>query len=225
MGDAHPLLLLDASGFLFRAYHALPPLTNPAGVPVGAVYGYCNMLLRLLKNYPGAPLLVVFDAGRKNFRHDIYPAYKANRPEPPEDLIPQFALVRAATQAFGLPQVELAGYEADDLLASYAAAAVQAGQSVTIVSSDKDLMQLIRPQVGLLDPLKNTPIGAAEVLAKFGVPPEQVVEVQALAGDSSDNVPGVPGIGIKTAAELIQRFGSIENLLANLDQISQPKRR
>jgi DNA polymerase-1 len=210
---------------LFRAYHALPPLTNPAGVPVGAVYGFCNMLLRLLKNYPGAPLLVVFDAGRKTFRQDIYPAYKANRPEPPEDLIPQFALVRAATQAFGLPQVELAGFEADDLLASYAAAAVQAGQSVTIVSSDKDLMQLIRPQVGLLDPLKNIPIGADEVLAKFGVPPEQVVEVQALAGDSSDNVPGVPGIGIKTAAELIQRFGSVENLLANLDQISQPKRR
>ena len=224
-GESPPLILLDASGFLFRAYHALPPLTNPAGVPVGAVYGYCNMLLRLLKNYPGAPLLVVFDAGRKTFRQDIYPAYKANRPEPPEDLIPQFALVRAATQAFGLPQVELAGFEADDLLASYAAAAVQAGQSVTIVSSDKDLMQLIRPQVGLLDPLKNIPIGADEVLAKFGVPPEQVVEVQALAGDSSDNVPGVPGIGVKTAAELIQRFGSVENLLANLDQISQPKRR
>ncbi len=224
-GARPPLLLLDASGFLFRAYHALPPLTNPAGVPVGAVYGFCNMLLRLLKNYPGAPLLVVFDAGRKNFRHDLYPAYKANRPEAPEDLIPQFALVRAATQAFGLPQVELVGFEADDLLASYAAAAVQAGQSVTIVSSDKDLMQLIRPQVGLLDPLKNIPIGADEVLAKFGVPPEQVMEVQALTGDSSDNVPGVPGIGVKTAAELIQRFGSVENLLANLDQISQPKRR
>jgi DNA polymerase-1 len=219
------LLLLDASGFLFRAYHALPPLTNPAGVPVGAVYGYCSMLLRLQQNHPGVPLLVVFDAGRTTFRQSIYPAYKANRPDPPADLVPQFALIRDATTAFGLPQVELAGVEADDLLASYAAAAERGGQGVTIVSSDKDLMQLVRPNVQLLDPIKNLPLAEAEVLVKFGVTPDKVVEVQALAGDSSDNVPGVPGIGIKTAAELINRFGSVDNLLANLDQITQPKRR
>jgi len=225
------LYLIDGSGFLFRAYHALPPLTRTAdGLPVNAVSGYCNMLWKLLEemNGPDAPthLAVVFDAGRKTFRNEIYSAYKANRPEPPEDLIPQFPLVREATRAFSVSCVEAPGYEADDLIAAYARQATDAGAHVTIVSSDKDLMQLVADgRVRLYDAMKNKPIGVAEVLEKFGVSPAKVPEVQALAGDSTDNVPGVPGIGIKTAAELIRTYGDLETLLLRANEIKQPKRR
>jgi DNA polymerase I len=224
------LYLIDGSGYLFRAYHALPPLTRQSdGLPTGAVSGYCNMLWKLLEDMKNgdAPthLAVIFDAGKHTFRNDIYPAYKANRPPPPEDLVPQFPLVRDATRAFGVACVELAGFEADDLIASYARLAHQAGARVTIVSSDKDLMQLVEDGVQLFDGMKNKRIGPAEVMEKFGVPPAKVVEVQALAGDATDNVPGVPGIGIKTAAELLNSFGDLETLLRRAGEIKQPKRR
>jgi DNA polymerase-1 len=203
------LYLVDGSGYLFRAYHALPPLTRKSdGLPVGAVSGYCNMMWKLLEELKGgeAPthLAVVFDAGAVTFRNTIYDQYKANRPPPPEDLIPQFPLVRDATRAFGVSCVEMEGFEADDLIATYTRLAREAGAKVTIVSSDKDLMQLVEDGVvTLLDTMKNKRLGSAEVMEKFGVPPSKVIEVQALAGDSVDNVPGVRGIGIKTAAELI----------------------
>jgi DNA polymerase-1 len=225
------LYLVDGSGYLFRAYHALPPLTRKSdGLPVGAVSGYCNMLWKLLEEMRGgdAPthLAVIFDAGEKTFRNDIYKAYKANRPPPPEDLVPQFPLVRDATRAFGVSCVELAGYEADDLIATYARLAREAGARCTIISSDKDLMQLVEDgKVELLDTMKNRRLASAEVLEKFGVHPSKVVDVQALAGDSVDNVPGVRGIGIKTAAELINTFGDLETLLARAGEIKQNKRR
>ena len=225
------LYLIDGSGYLFRAYHALPPLTRKSdGLPTGAVSGYCNMLWKLLEDMKDGDkpthLAVIFDAGKKTFRNDIYPEYKANRPPPPEDLIPQFPLVRDATRAFGVACVELAGYEADDLIATYARLAREAGARCTIVSSDKDLMQLVVDgQVQLFDGMKNKAIGSAEVIEKFGVPPSKVVDVQSLAGDSTDNVPGVPGIGIKTAAELINTYGDLESLLARAGEIKQPKRR
>ncbi len=219
------LCLVDGSGFIFRAFHALPPLTRPDGTPVGAVLGFINMLLRLREQSDCDHLAVIFDAGRKSFRNDIYPDYKAHRPEPPPELVPQFALVREATRALNVPAIEQAGFEADDLIASYARLARKAGAEVTIVSSDKDLMQLVGEGVRMLDPIKYKPIGPAEVQEKFGVPPEKVVEVQALAGDSTDNVPGVPGIGVKTAAELILQYGDVENLLRHAADIKQPKRR
>jgi DNA polymerase-1 len=225
------LYLIDGSGYLFRAYHALPPLTRKSdGLPTGAVSGYCNMLWKLIEDMRDGDkpthLAVIFDAGKHTFRNDIYPEYKANRPPPPEDLIPQFPLVRDATRAFGVACVELAGYEADDLIATYARMAREAGARCTIVSSDKDLMQLVVDgEVQLFDGMKNKRIGSAEVMEKFGVPPSKVVDVQSLAGDSTDNVPGVPGIGIKTAAELINAFGDLESLLARAGEIKQPKRR
>ncbi len=219
------LYLIDGSGFIFRAYHALPPMNRPDGTPVNAVYGFCTMLQKLMNDMGATRIAVIFDAARKTFRQDIYPAYKANRPPPPEDLIPQFPLIREATRAYGLPSIELENFEADDLIASYARAALAEGQKVRIVSADKDLMQLVRPGVELFDPMKATPIGAAEVEAKFGVSPEKVTDVQALAGDSTDNVPGVPGIGVKTAAQLIGDFGDLETLLAKAHTIKQPKRR
>ncbi len=224
------LYLVDGSGYLFRAYHALPPLTRKSdGLPTGAVSGYCNMLWKLLEDMKGgdAPthLAVIFDAGEKTFRNDLYKAYKANRPPPPEDLVPQFPLVRDATRAFGVSCVEMAGYEADDLIATYARVAREAGAKCTIISSDKDLMQLICEGVSLLDTMKNKRIGDAEVLEKFGVEPCKVIHVQALAGDSIDNVPGVPGIGIKTAAELINTYGDLETLLKRAGEIKQQKRR
>lgn len=225
MAAKQKLYLVDGSGFIFRAYHALPALTRADGTPVGAVIGFCNMLARLEKDLGATHMAVIFDAARRTFRMDLYPAYKAHRPEAPEDLVPQFALVRAATRAFGIPAIEQEGLEADDLLASYAMAARAIGQDVVIVSGDKDLMQLIGDGIELLDPIKNKILGAADVLEKFGVPPAQVVDVQALMGDSTDNVPGVPGIGVKTAAELINAFGSLENLLARTAEIKQPKRR
>jgi len=225
MTESRTLTLVDGSGFIFRAYHALPPLTRPDGTPIGAVAGFCNMLAKLLRAPDSEHLAVIFDAGRQTFRMAIYPEYKAHRPPPPDDLVPQFALIREATRAFGVPALEAADYEADDLIAAYARAGREQGWQVKIVSADKDLMQLIRDGVSLLDPLKDKPIGVEEVLAKFGVPPDKVVEVQALAGDSTDNVPGVPGIGIKTAAELINLYGDLENLLARAGEIKQPKRR
>ena len=221
------LFLIDGSGFIFRAFHALPPLTRPSDkTPVGAVLGFCNMVLKLLTDHPDARVAVIFDSKRVNFRNEIYADYKANRSDPPEDLIPQFPLIREATAAFGLPCLELEGYEADDLIATYARCAREKNIKAVIVSSDKDLMQLIYDgQVRMLDPIKQTYIGSEQVIEKFGVPPEKVVEIQALAGDKIDNVPGVPGIGVKTAAELILKYGDLEGLLANLHDIKQPKRR
>jgi DNA polymerase-1 len=225
------LYLVDGSGYLFRAYHALPPLSRKSdGLPTGAVSGFSNMLWKLLEDTKSGDkpthLAVIFDAGKKTFRNDIYPQYKANRPEPPEDLIPQFPLVRDATRAFGVPAIEIAGFEADDLIATYARIAREAGAKVTIMSSDKDLMQLIVDgKVELFDPMKNKRLGSADVMEKFGVPPSKVVEVQALAGDSTDNVPGVRGIGVKTAAELINAYGDLETLLKRAGEIKQPKRR
>jgi DNA polymerase-1 len=226
VADAPPsLILVDGSGYIFRAFHALPPMTRPDGTPVNAVFGFVNMLAKLIAENAGQRIAVIFDAGRHTFRNDIYPAYKAQRPDPPPELIPQFGLIREAVDAFGLPAIELAEWEADDLIAAYAKAETEEGGRVVIVSSDKDLMQLVRPGVTMLDPIKQKPITEAEVVEKFGVPPAKVVDVQALAGDSVDNVPGVPGIGIKTAAQLITEYGDLETLLARAGEIRQPKRR
>ena len=219
------LILIDGSGFIFRAFHALPPMTRPDGTPVNAVFGFTNMLAKLLKEHVGTHIAVIFDAGRLTFRNRLYDAYKAHRPPAPEELIPQFALVREATEAFGVPAIELADWEADDLIAAYTLAATNIGGQVTIVSSDKDLMQLIRPGVDMLDPIKQKSIGPAEVMEKFGVMPNKMVEVQALIGDSTDNVPGVPGIGPKGAALLINEFGDVEAVLAAAPGMKPSKRR
>ncbi|ABN77791.1 DNA polymerase I [Cereibacter sphaeroides] len=229
-GKGHHLHLIDGSAFIFRAYHALPPLTRKSdGLPVGAVAGFCNMLFRYVENNkgPDAPthVAVIFDHSSKTFRNEIYPLYKAQRPEPPEDLRPQFPLTREATRAFNIACIETEGFEADDIIAALSCKARDAGGSVTILSSDKDLMQLVGDGVEMLDPMKNKRIGRDEVFEKFGVYPERVVDVQALAGDSIDNVPGAPGIGIKTAALLIQEYGDLESLLARAGEIKQPKRR
>src|SRR3569833_958940 len=225
------LYLVVGSGFLFRVFLVLPPLTRKSdGLPVGAVSGYCNMLWKLLEDMKDGDvpthLAVIFDAGEKTFRNDIYKDYKANRPPPPEDLVPQFPLVREATRAFGVSCVELAGYEADDLIATYARLARDAGARCTIISSDKDLMQLVVDgMVELLDTMKNKRLASAEVLEKFGVAPDKVIQVQALAGDSVDNVPGVRGIGVKTAAELINTYGDLETILTRAGELKQNKRR
>ncbi len=219
------VFLIDGSGFIFRAYHALPPMTRPDGTPIGAVYGFTAMLLKLLADTQADHIAVIFDRARKTFRSDIYPDYKAHRPPPPEDLIPQFALVRDATRALGLKAVDMAGFEADDLIATYTRQAIAEGADVTIVSSDKDLMQLVGAKVQMLDAMKNRSIGPDEVREKFGVGPERVVDVQALAGDSADNIPGVAGIGVKTAAQLIIEYGDLDAVLANAHHIKQPKRR
>jgi DNA polymerase I len=217
--------LVDGSGYIFRAFHALPPLTRADGTPVNAVLGFTTMLMKLLSETDADHIAVIFDAARDNFRNKIYTDYKAHRPDPPPELVPQFKLIRDATRAFNMPCIEMRGFEADDLIATYARQAVEGGAEVTIVSSDKDLMQLVRPGIRMWDPIKNKPIGAAEVEEKFGVPPAKVVEVQALAGDSTDNVPGVPGIGVKTAAELIKTYGDVDTLLKRAGEIKQPKRR
>ena len=219
------LYLVDGSGFIFRAFHVMPPLTNSDGVPVGAVYGFVNMMVKLLNDFDASSIAVIFDAARENFRNDIYEEYKANRDETPEDLIPQFPLIRQATQAFDIPAIELEGFEADDLIATYAQHAKQQGRDVVIVSSDKDLMQLIQPGVRMFDPMKSEFMDEQACVKKFGVMPDKVIDVQALAGDSIDNVPGVPGIGVKTAAQLITEFGSLESLLERAEEIPQPKRR
>ncbi len=225
------LYLVDGSAFIFRAFHALPPLTRKTdGLPIGAVSGFCNMLWKLLvdmKAQTDAPthLAVVFDYSGTTFRNELYPLYKAHRPPAPEDLIPQFPLVRDATRAFGVHAIELPGYEADDLIAAYAVKVRDMGGEVMIVSSDKDLMQLVGDRVSMLDTMKNVKIGPDQVFEKFGVAPEKVVEVQALCGDSADNVPGAPGIGVKTAALLINEYGDLETLLARAGEIKQDKRR
>ena len=224
------MYLIDGSGFIFRAYHALPPLTRKSdGLPVGAVQGFCNMLWKLLEEKRGdkvpTHMAVIFDHSSKTFRNDFYPEYKSHRPEPPADLRPQFGLIRQATKAFNVACVEMKNFEADDLIATYTRQAIEKGATVRIVTSDKDLMQLVQPGVMLLDTMKDKEISDPEVFEKFGVTPDKVIEVQALAGDSTDNVPGVPGIGLKTGAELINIYGNLEALLANANEIKQNKRR
>ncbi len=219
------VFLIDGSGFIFRAFHAVRPLTRPDGTPVNAVFGFTQMLLKLLDDTDADHVAVIFDKARRTFRNDIYPDYKAHRPDPPEELIPQFALVREATRAFNVACVDMDGFEADDLIATYARQARAQGAEVTIVSSDKDLMQLVGDGINMFDAMKNRVIGVDQVKEKFGVGPEKVIEVQALAGDSSDNVPGVAGIGVKTAAQLITEYGDLDTLLERAGEIKQPKRR
>lgn len=229
-GKGDHVFLVDGSSYIFRAYHALPPLNRKSdGLQVNAVLGFCNMLWKLLREMPEdnrpTHLAIVFDKSEITFRNKIYPDYKAHRPPAPDDLIPQFSLIREAVRAFDLPCLEQVGFEADDLIATYVRQACERGASATIVSSDKDLMQLVTDCVTMYDTMKDRRIGIPEVIEKFGVPPEKVVEVQALAGDSTDNVPGVPGIGIKTAAQLIVEYGDLEQLLFRATEIKQPKRR
>lgn len=218
------IALIDGSGYIFRAFFALPGLTRKDGTPIGAVYGFANMLAKLLEDHSFDYIGVIFDSGRQNFRHEIFPEYKANRDETPPDLIPQFSLTREVCKAFNVLSLETPGYEADDLIASYAYGARDQGFEVTVLSSDKDLMQLMGSNIRLWDPLKNKEMTEEDVFAKFGVPPEQVVEVQSLMGDSTDNIPGVPGIGPKTAAQLIQTYGTLENLLEHLEELPKSAR-
>ena len=225
--------LIDGSGYIFRAYYALPPLSRKSdGLPTGAVSGFCSMLFKLLEDARAddskqkpTHFAVIFDSARKNFRNEIFKDYKANRSEAPEDLAPQFEYIRKSVKAFNLPSIELRNYEADDLIATYVKQILKLGAKVTVISSDKDLMQLVSKEVRLYDPMKNKLIGEKEVLDKFGVKPNQVIDVQSLAGDSSDNIPGVPGIGIKTAAELINKYKNLDKLLERADEIKQNKRR
>ena len=219
------LCLVDGSGYIFRAFYALPPMNRPDGTPVNAVYGFTNMMMNLIQDNPCAHIVVIFDAKRQNFRNNIYPEYKANRRETPEELIPQFPLIRAACDALNVPWLEMEGYEADDLIATYADLASKQGWKTTVISADKDLMQLMTDSVTLYDPMKKKMLTAADVQNKFGVTPDKVVDVQSLMGDSTDNIPGANGIGPKTAAELIQKFGTLHNLLEHLDEIPQEKRR
>ena len=229
MANGKHLYLIDGSSFIFRAYHAIRMLTRPDGTPVNAVSGFCNMLFKLLRDLDDSErpshLAVIFDAGKKTFRNDLYPEYKAHRPPAPDDLIPQFAIIHEAVEAFNLPSIQLDGYEADDIIATYAKQAEKEGSKVTIVSTDKDLMQLVSDSVTMFDTMKNKHIGIAEVVEKFGLGPEKVTEIQALAGDSADNIPGVPGIGVKTAALLLEEYGDLETLLERAEEITQTKRR
>jgi len=224
------VFLVDGSSYIFRAYHALPPLSRKSdGLQVNAVLGFCNMLWKLMRDMKPEDkpthLAVIFDKSEKTFRNELYKDYKAHRPDAPADLIPQFPLIRDATRAFDIPCLEMLGFEADDLIATYARQACAVGANVTIVSSDKDLMQLVNDCVIMYDTMKDKKIGIAEVIEKFGVGPEKVIEVQSLIGDSTDNVPGVPGIGVKTAAQLIGEFGDLETLLSRAGEIKQQKRR
>ena len=225
--------LVDGSGYIFRAYYALPPLSRKSdNLPTGAVSGFSNMLFKLLEesrsddseNKP-THFAIIFDSARKNFRNEIYKDYKANRSETPDDLVPQFEYIRKAVQAFNLPSIEQLNYEADDLIATYAKQIINLGAKVTIISSDKDLMQLVSKNIRLFDPMKSKVIGEKEVMEKFGVKPQQVIDVQSLVGDSSDNVPGVPHIGIKTAAELINKYKTLDHLLDKAGEIPQKKRK
>ncbi|MBN9223020.1 MAG: DNA polymerase I, partial [Mesorhizobium sp.] len=227
------LFLVDGSGYIFRAYHALPPLNRKSdGLPTNAVLGFCNMVWKLMQDARNTSVgvvpthfAVIFDYSSKTFRSELYPEYKANRSAPPEDLIPQFGLIRQATVAFNLPCIEMEGFEADDIIATYCRLACEAGADTTVISSDKDLMQLVGPTVGMYDPMKDRQIGIPEVIEKWGVPPEKMIDLQALTGDSVDNVPGVPGIGPKTAAQLLEQFGDLDGLLARATEIKQDKRR
>ena len=225
--------LVDGSGYIFRAYYALPPLSRKSdGLPTGAVSGFSSMLFKLLEdsrsddsNNKPTHFAVIFDSARKNFRNEIFKDYKANRSEAPDDLAPQFEYIRKAVEAFNVPSIEQINYEADDLIATYSKQIINAGAKVTIISSDKDLMQLVSKNIRLYDPMKSKVIGEKEVHEKFGVKPTKVIDVQSLAGDSSDNIPGVPGIGVKTAAELINKYNNLENLLKKADEIPQKKRK
>ncbi len=228
-GDTR-LYLVDGSAYIFRAYHALPPLTRKSdGAPIGAVSGFCNMLYKLLTDmgdeHDPTHFAVIFDYSSKTFRNELYDQYKANRDAPPEDLVPQFSMVRDATRAFNVPAIEVEGFEADDVIAAYAAQIEEGGGECVIISSDKDLMQLVTDRVTMFDTMKNKRIGREQVIEKFGALPEKVIDIQALAGDSADNVPGVPGIGVKTAAQLLEEYGDLENLLAKAEGIKQKKRR
>ena len=216
------LILVDGSSYIYRAYHAVPPMVRSDGLPVNAVYGFCSMLWKLLRTSDATHFAVVFDKGKHTFRNDIYPEYKANRPPAPDDLVPQFSLIRDAVRAFNLPSVEQAGFEADDLIATYAR---EFNGMVTIISSDKDLMQVVSDRITMYDTMRDRRIGHDEVMEKFGVPPVNVVDVLALIGDPTDNVPGVPGIGVKTAAQLITQYGDLEALIARVGEIKQAKRR
>ncbi|MEM6421204.1 MAG: 5'-3' exonuclease H3TH domain-containing protein, partial [Pseudomonadota bacterium] len=226
------LYLVDGSGYIFRAYHVMPPLTRRSdGLPVGAVAGFCNMIHRMMQGLRATGddgpthMAVIFDYSSESFRNQLYDQYKAHRPPPPEDLKPQFPLIRDATRAFGLPCIEMAGYEADDLIATYAVQARAAGAKVTIVSSDKDLAQLVGGGVVLFDPMKEVTYGTEEIEARYGVLPQKMIDYQALVGDSVDNVPGAPGIGAKTAAALLAEYGTLDDLLARAGEIKQKKRR
>ncbi|PPR41194.1 MAG: DNA polymerase I [Alphaproteobacteria bacterium MarineAlpha5_Bin12] len=225
MSKQNRLILIDGSGYIFRAYYALPPMTKNDGTPINALYGFTNMLINLIENYGNEKLIVIFDAARENFRNKIYSEYKSNRGETPEDLIPQFDLIKKCVKAFNVPQLEIQGFEADDIIATYTNLAKKNNFDSLIISSDKDLMQLVNENVSMLDPIKNKSIGIEEVKNKFGVIPGKVVEVQALMGDRIDNIPGAPGIGPKTASELISKFGNIENLIKNSAKIKQDKKR
>ena len=225
MNKQNRLILIDGSGYIFRAYYALPPMSRKDGTPVNAVFGFTNMLVKLIEDYSEEKLIVIFDAARENFRNKIYPKYKANRGETPDDLIPQFDLIKQSVEAFKIPQIEIQGYEADDIIATYTKEAKKLNFSSLIISSDKDLMQLVDNDVQMLDPMKNKKIGINEVIEKFGVKPDKVTQIQALTGDKIDNIPGAPGIGPKTALELIKQFGDIEGLIKNSNKIKQEKKR
>ena len=230
MKSIKELVLVDGSGYIFRAYYALPSMTRSDGTPVNAVFGFTNMLLKLLEEIQrekggNVGVAVIFDAARKTFRNEIYSEYKANRSEAPEDLVPQFDLIKKIPIVFNLPSIESAGFEADDLIASYVKQSIEKKIKVTVISSDKDLMQLLKYDINIFDPIKRKDIREEDVLKKFGVLPEKVIDVQSLAGDQSDNIPGVPGIGVKTAALLINEYGNLQNLLDNCSNIKQLKRR
>lgn len=219
------LILIDGYGFVFRAFHSLPPLTKADGTPIGAVYGFTNMLMKIVNQYPHDAIAVMVDCGKPTFRHELFTEYKANRPAPPQDLILQFPFIRKAVEAFGIQCIEKEGFEADDLIATYAVEAKNKGIDVIIVSSDKDLMQLTQYGIQMYDAMKDKYIEESDVFNKFNVAPDKIREVQSLIGDASDNIPGVKGIGVKTAAELINQFGSLQNLYDHLDEIPQVKRK
>ena len=225
MNKQNRLILIDGSAYIFRAYYGLPPMNRSDGTPINAVFGFTNMLVKLIEDYRDDKMIVVFDAARENFRNKIYKDYKANRGETPEDLIPQFEIIRECVNAFNIPQIEIEGFEADDIIATYCKLAEKQNIKSIIVSSDKDLMQLVNKDTEMLDPMKNKIVGIDQVIEKFGLPPEKVIQIQALTGDTVDNIPGVPGIGPKTALQLIQEFGDVHNLIEKANTITQEKRR
>jgi len=225
MNKQNRLILIDGSAYVFRAYYGLPSMNRSDGTPINAVFGFTNMLVKLIEDYRDDRMLVVFDAARENFRNTIFKDYKANRGETPEDLIPQFDIIRECVDAFNIPQIEIEGFEADDIIATYCKLAENQKTESIIVSSDKDLMQLVTKDVTMLDPMKNKKVGINQVIEKFGLPPEKVIQIQALTGDKIDNIPGAPGIGPKTALQLIEEFGDVHNLIKNANKIPQEKRR
>ena len=219
MNKQNRLILIDGSAYIFRAYYGLPPMNRSDGTPINAVFGFTNMLVKLIEDYREDKMIVVFDAARENFRNKIFKDYKANRGDTPEDLIPQFEIIRECVDAFNIPQIEIEGFEADDIIASYCILAEKQKIESIIISSDKDLMQLVNKNVTMLDPMKNKSIGIEQVIEKFGLPPEKVIQIQALTGDKVDNIPGAPGIGPKTALQLIEEFGDVKSLIKNANKI------